>query len=220
MITYLYHKKHAKTGLNYFGKTIKNPYKYHGSGVYWKRHLKQHGKEIITIQVWEFTDLNECQTFALDFSIKNNIVNSTEWANCVLENGVDGQSPGFKNAKLAEYNRIHSGVNHISKKPGFIPNRLGKKDSIETIEKKRMAHLGKSHAPLSEETKQKISAALSRPRPEKAGKNNSMYGYKWSKEQLKQKSDRLKGTHWWNNSIQECMARGSPGITWVRGRLK
>jgi hypothetical protein len=32
MITYLYHKRHKQTGLNYFGKTIRDPYVYRGSG--------------------------------------------------------------------------------------------------------------------------------------------------------------------------------------------
>lgn len=90
MITYLYHKIHVKTGLNYFGKTTQNPYKYNGSGVVWRRHLKKHGNHVDTIQVWEFENLEECSKFALEFSIKNDIVNSKVWANLCLENGLDG----------------------------------------------------------------------------------------------------------------------------------
>jgi len=90
MITYLYHKRHIKTGLNYFGKTTGNPYTYNGSGVYWNDHLRKHGKEIETVQVWKFDNLEECSKFAIDFSIKNNIVESNEWANLCLENGLDG----------------------------------------------------------------------------------------------------------------------------------
>lgn len=90
MITYLYHKRHLKTNLNYFGKTTKNPYTYKGSGVYWSAHLRKHGKEIETIQVWKFEDLTECSKFAIEFSIKNNIVESEDWANLCLENGLDG----------------------------------------------------------------------------------------------------------------------------------
>jgi len=57
--TYLYIKKHSITGLKYFGKTTESdPYKYLGSGTYWKKHYKKHGKEFIeTIWVSDpFTD--------------------------------------------------------------------------------------------------------------------------------------------------------------------
>jgi len=39
-MVYLYVKIHNVTKLKYFGKTTKNPYNYKGSGLYWKRHLK------------------------------------------------------------------------------------------------------------------------------------------------------------------------------------
>ena len=90
MITYLYHKRHRITGLNYFGKTKRDPYLYNGSGVYWFRHLQKHGKDIETVQVWKFTDLNECSKFAIQFSENNNIVESKEWANLCPENGLAG----------------------------------------------------------------------------------------------------------------------------------
>lgn len=43
--TYLYIKQHTITGKLYFGKTIKDPEKYMGSGTHWKRHINKHGKE-------------------------------------------------------------------------------------------------------------------------------------------------------------------------------
>jgi hypothetical protein len=90
MITYLYHKRHKQTGLNYFGKTINDPYTYNGSGVYWTLHLKKHGFDVETIQVWQFSNQIECSNFAIDFSTKHNIVESTQWANLKIENGLDG----------------------------------------------------------------------------------------------------------------------------------
>lgn len=90
MITYLYHKRHIQTNLNYFGKTTGDPYTYNGSGVYWNNHLRKHGKKIETVQVWAFDDLAECSKFAVEFSTKHNIVESSEWANLCLENGLDG----------------------------------------------------------------------------------------------------------------------------------
>jgi len=46
--TYLYIKKHNVTGLKYFGKTVRDPLKYKGSGQYWLTHLKQHGNDVTT----------------------------------------------------------------------------------------------------------------------------------------------------------------------------
>ena len=40
---WLYIKKHAVTGMLYVGTTIRDPYKYLGSGTVWKRHIKKHG---------------------------------------------------------------------------------------------------------------------------------------------------------------------------------
>lgn len=39
MIIHLYVKIHNVTGLKYFGKTTKDPFKYRGSGKYWLAHL-------------------------------------------------------------------------------------------------------------------------------------------------------------------------------------
>lgn len=95
MITYLYHKQHKQTGLNYFGKTTKDPYLYCGSGKYWTSHINKYGNDVETLQVWEFTDIDKCSEFALEFSIQHNIVESKEWANLRLENGLDGgHTPG------------------------------------------------------------------------------------------------------------------------------
>lgn len=88
--TWLYIKQHNQTKLKYFGKTIFDPYQYNGSGKYWKYHCKTHGDDITTLWCKLFTDRNELMAFALKFSIENNIVESTEWANLKLENGIDG----------------------------------------------------------------------------------------------------------------------------------
>jgi len=97
---YLYVKQHKKTGLKYFGQThTKNPYDYKGSGVYWKKHLSKHGKDIDTLQVWEFQDQLKATEFAIDFSIKNNIVESKEWANLDVEDAKQGAALNNKNAK-------------------------------------------------------------------------------------------------------------------------
>lgn len=95
MTIYLYVKQHTITGLKYFGKTTKkDPLKYHGSGTYWKRHIKKHGLEhVITLNIWKYENIDECSKFALDFSHENNIVESSSWANLKPENGRDGGRP-------------------------------------------------------------------------------------------------------------------------------
>lgn len=94
MIT-LYIKTHNKTGLKYFGKTTKKDvFKYKGSGEYWLKHLKKHGFDISTEIIGCFSDVNECKKFALEFSTKHNIVESKEWANLRMENGLDGAPSG------------------------------------------------------------------------------------------------------------------------------
>lgn len=88
--TYLYIKTHNVTGLKYFGKTTSNRKRYRGSGHYWVRHIKKHGYDVTTEILGYFTDQDECMNFAIDFSVKNDIVNSSLWANERIENGLDG----------------------------------------------------------------------------------------------------------------------------------
>lgn len=90
MIIYLYHKRHKITGLNYFGKTTRDPLNYKGSGIYWLAHLKKHGRFVDTIEIWKFDDQCKCSEFAIRFSENNNIVESTEWANLCIEDGLMG----------------------------------------------------------------------------------------------------------------------------------
>jgi hypothetical protein len=90
--TFLYIKQHTTTGLKYFGKTSeRNPYTYLGSGKYWKRHIKKYGPEnVVTLWTQLFTDEQKLIEYAKEFSKKNNIVDSDEWANLKEENGLDG----------------------------------------------------------------------------------------------------------------------------------
>lgn len=101
---YLYVKQHPVTGLKYFGKTIrKDPVRYQGSGVYWKNHLKTHGgRGIKTIELYSFENESDCTSFALDYSKKHNIVESSEWANLVDETGLDSCVGGHKGHKHTE----------------------------------------------------------------------------------------------------------------------
>ena len=125
MSIYLYLKQHIITGKLYFGKTIRNPETYLGSGLHWSRHIKQHGKEHV-VNLWYhlFDDHNECTTFALEFSNKMNIVESDQWLNLKPENGLDG---GFNNKN----------------KPGTM---LNKHHSIKTKELLKSLNAGENNS--------------------------------------------------------------------------
>ena len=91
--TRLYIKKHSKTGLLYFGKSIREDVEqYRGSGVRWNNHLEVHGKyqvETIWVSDW-FTDPHDIEEFALFFSEEHDIVNNDAWANLIPEDGLSG----------------------------------------------------------------------------------------------------------------------------------
>ena len=95
--TYLYIKTHNKTGLKYFGKTTKDPYRYRGSGKRWLAHLKKHGNDVSTEVFGYYESEQECLCAAMTFSKENNIVESVDWANMIDENGLDGGDTGRTN---------------------------------------------------------------------------------------------------------------------------
>lgn len=90
---YLYVKTHNHTKLKYLGFTRQDPYKYKGSGTYWKRHLKIHGNDITTIILAECQTKSEIEELGKYFSDKWNIVKSESWANLKEESGDGGSSP-------------------------------------------------------------------------------------------------------------------------------
>lgn len=97
MQIYLYIKTHNITGLKYFGKTThKDPFKYKGSGKYWKKHIRKHGYDVTTEILGCYSNEHECSIAALKFSQENDITNSNLWANLQNENGYDGAPIGHK----------------------------------------------------------------------------------------------------------------------------
>jgi hypothetical protein len=86
---FLYMKQHNVTGLLYFGRTVKDPYKYKGSGKKWKRHLKKCGSDILTIwlRMYENEDCEQLATMARRISNELNIVESERFANTRIETG-------------------------------------------------------------------------------------------------------------------------------------
>lgn len=130
MNIYLYIKRHKTTGLKYFGKTVRNPFTYKGSGVRWLRHCRKHGIEhIVTDTVWTFNNIEEAKRFAVDFSTTNNIVQSDEWANLIVEQ-LEGGDASHTNAYKQGMKRR--------------PSRKGIPLSSETIAKMRKPRIDKS----------------------------------------------------------------------------
>jgi hypothetical protein len=176
--TYLYIKQHNVTGLKYFGKTTRtDPVGYTGSGLHWKRHLKVHGNDVSTIWCRLFTSQQELVGYAIQFSIENQIVESKEWANIRIENGLDGQPKGAKFGPMTPEHKKLLSEKLTGKKVSAIARKkmsdaakgntrhLGISHSAEAKLKMSEAMKGKVH---SEETKQKMRDAHAKRRAAKA----------------------------------------------------
>ena len=70
MIIYLYLKTHNISGLKYLGQTKNNPFKYNGSGVIWKKHLKKYGLDITTEILAECKTKEEIRDIGMYYSNK------------------------------------------------------------------------------------------------------------------------------------------------------
>lgn len=106
MTYYLYIKTHNNTGMKYLGQTQKDPFKYKGSGKYWKRHIKTHGNNVTTQILLATESISELKQTGMFFSSLFNIVKSDEWANLTEETG-NGISPEFSSKLQKE--RIQRG---------------------------------------------------------------------------------------------------------------
>jgi hypothetical protein len=191
--TWLYIKQHNITELKYFGKTTrKSPFGYKGSGSYWKNHLRVHGNDLSTTWCQLFESREELIEYATKFSIENNIVESTDWANLAIENGIDGAFTGQ------------------------VPWNKGKSASLEHRKNQGDAQRGKKKIPVSEERKKKQSETM-KGRPGRipseeeitrrvqtrkenyerkkaqgisyAGPNNGFYGKKMSPESIAKREE-------------------------------
>jgi hypothetical protein len=149
--TYLMIKRHQDTGLMYFCKTAtRDPLKYHGSGKYWKKHLKLHGTNVDTLWYQYFTDKDDLVEFALFFSEIYNIVSATHcgkkiWANEVPEDGLQGgQNRGMvsplKGIKQPHVSTALTG----RKRPNHSKLLTGRKQSEEHIRNRADSLRGKS----------------------------------------------------------------------------
>jgi hypothetical protein len=132
---YLYVKTHNITGLKYLGKTVKNPFKYNGSGTYWLRHIQKHGNNVSTQILFETDDHIEFEKIGIYYSNLYNIVESEEWANMTIENGKGGTLSGEKNGM---YGRTHSET--VKKFLGEKAKKRFKNKSYESLYGKEKAN--------------------------------------------------------------------------------
>lgn len=176
---FLYLKQHKLTGLKYFGRTTsRNPTKYKGSGTRWRYHCSKHGWEHIdTINVWEFTNQEDCTEFAIQFSHENNIVESAEFANLEIEDGKNGKTKGL----IPPYKRTPR-IGPISDKHAAQLRRnhegwRGRKHRPETIEKMKKPKTAEQRANMAAAAKTKKLRELTCPHCGKVGKGSGMYRF-------------------------------------------
>lgn len=157
--TALYVKTHNKTGFKYFGKTTRLScvHTYKGSGIHWRRHLKVHGDDYTTELLGIWQDADRLKKFAVKFCQDNNVVKSEQWANMVLEEGLQGASTGETNvakrddvrAKMSTNSAKNmqgiKGVNNPSFKGWYI-TPLGRFDSLQSASDAHKTSLQNIHA--------------------------------------------------------------------------
>jgi hypothetical protein len=210
-------KRHTKTGLRYFCKTPRKNYlKYLGSGSRWTQHIKKHGIEyVVTDWVSEpFNDPNDIKEFAVLFSEFFDIVNSNDWANLKIEDGLEGgmssqtakemwQKPGVKERRSAIQKEVQNrdGVKAAKRKntkDSWIDEKI-RVSRIKKIKEKRALQVmgpsplkGKTlddiHGANAEEVREKISKSLkeSANTPEEKERRKHKMLELWSDETFKQ----------------------------------
>lgn len=148
MTIYLIVKTHLKTGLQYLCQTKQEPFKYLGSGTYWRRHLKIHGKDIGTHILRECQTKEEVEFWGIHYSILWNVVESTLWANLKSESGDGGSKGGTSRIKTSltmkgrpahnkgkkQKHKKHKSRSDMKKSKNYIVyNFIHKNGTIETM---------------------------------------------------------------------------------------
>lgn len=148
---YLYVKTHNQTGLRYLGQTTsKDPYKYPGSGKYWKSHLKKHGSNFSTEILKECSSVKEVEYWGEYYSNLWDVVNDPNWANLKPETG-DGGWP--KDARVGKLHTVEA-KQKISLARKGVPNP---KNSVpRTAEQKEHLRKINSGKSLSKNVIEKI----------------------------------------------------------------
>lgn len=102
---YLYIKEHNITGMKYLGQTRKNPFKYKGSGKYWRRHLQKHGNDVKTTIIGEYQTIEELMIAGEYYSNEWKIVESEHWANLIPETGSGNKDPRLSELYMEKWTK-------------------------------------------------------------------------------------------------------------------
>jgi hypothetical protein len=125
-------KTHNKTGLNYLGKTSRNPFEYKGSGIRWSRHIKEHGYDVNTKILLVTDSKEELKEIGIFFSKLFNIVESKDWANLTIEEGQGGNTWDKRGRFVSEETRIKQSLSRKGKpKSNLTKLRMKKPKSAE-----------------------------------------------------------------------------------------
>jgi hypothetical protein len=182
-------KTHKKTGLKYLCQTTKDPFKYNGSGIDWKLHLKEHGREHTTEVLVQTSSWDELSTYGRYYSVYYNIVGSMDdfgnkiWANRIIEcGGGGGAAFGDKNPM-----RSTSGKNKFIAVINTPENKKLKSENTKkswdepSIREHRVAEIKKSlSSPISKQRQRTAASQRADDRLKNAthnfqGSNNSRF---------------------------------------------
>lgn len=127
-------KTHNTTRLKYLCVTQNEDHdKYSGSGVYWKNHIKEHGKYDVTTEVIFSTECkDELHRECLKYSALYDVVESNEWANLIPESGYDYDGV-TRNGWFGWYNSLTE--KEIIERNKNISKKVQKRYSTENKEK-------------------------------------------------------------------------------------
>lgn len=173
---YLYVKTHNITGRKYLGYTSKDPMKYHGSGLRWKSHLKKHGNDVTTEILAECETKHDVRRLGEYYSDFYNVVEDENWSNLKPETGDGGSPPGTNLGRkhTDKTKRLISERTKGKPKPANSRSRteaekehlrqvnLGKKLSVETVEKMRQRMLEFTHSNESKAKMRKPKSLVAR----------------------------------------------------------
>lgn len=232
---YLYIKQHNQTKLRYLGQTKSDPYKYKGSGTFWMRHLRKYGNAVTTEVLVSTEDYDELVKWGLFYSQKYDVVKDRGWANLKEENGIGGFDHINNENKQLYVKKTASTINNWTNekraevaakkankgtkngmygtcRAGVLNPRWGADVTDDTKKKISMANKGKKR---SDEVKQMLS---------------DVQKTLWTPERRRATSERLKnsghkppspkGLLWWKKGDEQIRSKESPGVGWIRGRIK
>lgn len=205
--TRLYIKQCSHCNLKYFGKTIlEDIQSYVGSGVRWQRHLKRHNAKSIHLWNSDWYYDTSIVRFATKFSNMNRIIESKEWANLAIENGIQGGYLGEDVSERASITRKETmnseqwkstvGKEHARK----ISETKSDPKWKDAVGKEAAIKIGKAHSELKQSEEWKSTIGETKIKKYK----DTIHSEEWKETVGKQKSERLSNSQndaEWKNTV-------------------